>query len=67
MRKEDCHKTIWIHMLDPNNRFNTKKAKKSCRHCYGTGVAGKLHLYDTKLICACVVRKTAEDEAILTK
>jgi hypothetical protein len=54
-------------MLDSDGKFNLDKAYKSCKHCYGTGVAGKMTLTGARLTCRCVVKATVEDEEILSR
>lgn len=62
------HETIDTHVLDPENKLNLGKAKKSCRHCYGTGFIGFMPMLGgVKVICKCVAKQTRLDEAILAK
>jgi hypothetical protein len=56
------------HVLDPENKLSLGKAKKNCRHCYGTGMAGRMPMLGgIKLVCKCVARQTRLDEEILAK
>jgi hypothetical protein len=65
------HETIWLHQPDPKNKIEIAgKAKSSCRHCYGTGIAGHLTnkligLENARLVCCCVVRRVKETEDLL--
>ena len=56
---------ITQHELDPDNKFDMKKAKRNCKHCYGSGVAGKMHLTGVRLVCSCVIKSIKNDMEIL--
>lgn len=43
------------------------KAKKSCKHCFGSGVYGRMVLTGQKVICSCVWKALAQEEEFLKK
>lgn len=64
---DENHKTVYTHMEDPKGLFDLGKAKRSCKHCCGTGVIGHMHFTQVKLVCKCVVRVTHEESKIIKK
>lgn len=58
---------VFTHVQDPEGKYDLSKAKRGCKHCYSTGLAGRMHFTGARIVCACVVRRVYEDAEILKK
>ena len=56
---------LFTHMQDPEGKYDLSKAKRGCKHCYSTGLAGRMHLTGVRIVCACVMKRIYEDSQIL--